>query len=124
MCCFTNRVDHVGNTRIFARGLDDGYQYLVYAMEYAAQTELAMILPIPTPPTGEALIRVLYSGICGTDLELERGYYPYDGILGHEFVGVVESLWGDANPAQTAKWVNQRYSLGSEYNLFNLFQVW
>jgi 2-desacetyl-2-hydroxyethyl bacteriochlorophyllide A dehydrogenase len=41
---------------------------------------------------GEALIRVRLSGICGTDLELVRGYYPYTGVLGHEFVGeVVES---------------------------------
>jgi len=41
---------------------------------------------------GEALIRVRLSGICGTDLELTRGYYPYTGVLGHEFVGeVVES---------------------------------
>ena len=28
-------------------------------------------------------------GICGTDLELVRGYYPFTGIPGHEFVGEV-----------------------------------
>jgi 2-desacetyl-2-hydroxyethyl bacteriochlorophyllide A dehydrogenase len=40
----------------------------------------------------EALVRVRVSGICGTDLELARGYYPFTGIIGHEFVGdVVES---------------------------------
>jgi threonine dehydrogenase-like Zn-dependent dehydrogenase len=33
---------------------------------------------------------VLRAGVCNTDLELLRGYYPYTGILGHEFVGVVE----------------------------------
>lgn len=38
---------------------------------------------------GEALVRVTLSGICGTDLELVRGYYPYAGVLGHEFVGEV-----------------------------------
>lgn len=38
---------------------------------------------------GEALVRVTLSGICGTDLELVRGYYPYTGVLGHEFVGEV-----------------------------------
>ncbi|MBM4424387.1 MAG: alcohol dehydrogenase [Chloroflexi bacterium] len=48
-------------------------------------------LPIPTPPKGEALIRVLKAGVCATDNALARGYYPYTGILGHEFVGVVES---------------------------------
>ena len=31
------------------------------------------------------------AGVCNTDLELVRGYYPYTGIPGHEFVGVVES---------------------------------
>jgi threonine dehydrogenase-like Zn-dependent dehydrogenase len=48
-------------------------------------------LPLPAPPPGEALVRVLKAGICNTDLELTRGYYPYTGILGHEFVGLVES---------------------------------
>lgn len=46
---------------------------------------------IPDPPPGEALIRVLQAGICNTDIELTRGYYPFTGIPGHEFVGVVES---------------------------------
>jgi threonine dehydrogenase-like Zn-dependent dehydrogenase len=44
---------------------------------------------VPTPPPGEALIKVLLSGICATDLELKRGYYPFTGIPGHEFVGEV-----------------------------------
>lgn len=52
--------------------------------------ELKSNLPIPEPPPGEALVKVLRAGICNTDLELLRGYYPYKGILGHEFVGLVE----------------------------------
>src|SRR5437016_6786742 len=47
-------------------------------------------VPIPAPPSGEALVRVLRAGICNTDIELARGYYPFTGVLGHEFVGVVE----------------------------------
>ena len=47
-------------------------------------------VPVPEPLDGEALIRVLRAGICNTDVELTRGYYPYRGILGHEFVGTVE----------------------------------
>jgi threonine dehydrogenase-like Zn-dependent dehydrogenase len=47
-------------------------------------------LPVPEPPPGEALVKVRVAGICNTDLELVRGYYPYRGILGHEFVGTVE----------------------------------
>jgi threonine dehydrogenase-like Zn-dependent dehydrogenase len=38
----------------------------------------------------EALIRVLLSGICNTDLEIARGYAGFKGTIGHEFVGVVE----------------------------------
>jgi len=38
----------------------------------------------------EALVRVLLSGICNTDLEIARGYAGFKGTLGHEFVGVVE----------------------------------
>ena len=54
------------------------------------QLQLRNDIPNPQPPPGEALVRVLRAGICNTDLELLRGYYPYTGILGHEFVGVVE----------------------------------
>ena len=54
------------------------------------QLQLRTDIPIPKPPAGEALVRVLCAGICNTDLELIKGYYPYTGIIGHEFVGVVE----------------------------------
>jgi threonine dehydrogenase-like Zn-dependent dehydrogenase len=37
----------------------------------------------------EALVRVLVSGICNTDLEIARGYAGFTGTIGHEFVGVV-----------------------------------
>ena len=40
--------------------------------------------------SGEAVVRVLKSGICNTDLEIVRGYAGFSGTIGHEFVGVVE----------------------------------
>jgi len=43
----------------------------------------------PAPSRGFALIRMLYGGICNTDIELLRGYYGFRGIPGHEFVGEV-----------------------------------
>ena len=43
----------------------------------------------PKPAEREALVRVRTAGICRTDLELTLGYMGYEGILGHEFVGVV-----------------------------------
>ncbi len=38
----------------------------------------------------EALVRVVLSGICNTDLEIARGYAGFKGTVGHEFVGFVE----------------------------------
>ena len=46
--------------------------------------------PTPNPGTGEALVRVTQAGICSTDLEIVRGYMGFKGVLGHEFVGMVE----------------------------------
>jgi threonine dehydrogenase-like Zn-dependent dehydrogenase len=54
------------------------------------QLELRTDIPLPEVSSEEALVRVCKAGICNTDLELTRGYYPYSGVLGHEFVGVVE----------------------------------
>lgn len=46
--------------------------------------------PRPEPDDSEALVHVLKAGICNTDLELIKGYMGFKGVLGHEFVGVVE----------------------------------
>ncbi len=48
-------------------------------------------IPQPKKPN-EALIKIRRAGICSTDLELVKGYYPYRGVLGHEFVGEVVAL--------------------------------
>ena len=45
--------------------------------------------PKPSIPDGESLIRVRMAGICGTDLELTRGYMTFRGVPGHEFVGEI-----------------------------------
>jgi threonine dehydrogenase-like Zn-dependent dehydrogenase len=45
---------------------------------------------IPVPQADEALLRIRRAGICNTDLELMAGYKSFSGILGHEFVAVVE----------------------------------
>lgn len=46
-------------------------------------------LPKPRAAAGHARIRLLCGGICNTDLELQRGYYGYRGVPGHEFAGEV-----------------------------------
>lgn len=58
--------------------------------------------PVPTP--GDALIRPTRMGICATDLELCKGYMGFTGVLGHEFVGVVESV----ADRKDNKWVGKR----------------
>jgi threonine dehydrogenase-like Zn-dependent dehydrogenase len=54
-----------------------------------------------TRRTNEALIKIRKAGICSTDLELVKGYYPYTGVIGHEFVGEVIE-------ADDASWIGQR----------------
>jgi threonine dehydrogenase-like Zn-dependent dehydrogenase len=43
----------------------------------------------PAVSPGVARIRMLQAGVCATDLEMVRGYYPFAGVPGHEFVGEV-----------------------------------
>ncbi len=47
------------------------------------------------------MVRVTLSGICNTDLEITRGYMGFHGVLGHEFVGLVEQ-------APDSVWIGQR----------------
>jgi alcohol dehydrogenase len=46
-------------------------------------------VPEPALASGEALVVLRLAGICGTDLEITRGYKGHTGTLGHEFVGEV-----------------------------------
>jgi 2-desacetyl-2-hydroxyethyl bacteriochlorophyllide A dehydrogenase len=45
----------------------------------------------PTPERDAVEIKVKLAGVCGTDLELLRGYYEFAGVPGHEFIGEVVS---------------------------------
>jgi len=61
--------------------------------------------PQPEPGPDEALIRVSLAGICSTDLEVVKGYGGgFSGVLGHEFVGVVERT----GSADTNGWIGRR----------------
>ena len=57
----------------------------------------------PIPQKGEALIRVTLAGICNTDYEITKGYMGYVGVLGHEFVGIVEDVNSDDK-----SWIGKR----------------
>ncbi len=49
MCCFSRPVEHVSQTKIFARTAGKDRQFIVYSMTIEAKEDLAMILPIPVP---------------------------------------------------------------------------
>ena len=51
--------------------------------------------PKPSPKKGEALIKIKLAGLCNTDREITKGYMGFKGILGHEFVGIVEEINAD-----------------------------
>ncbi len=46
--------------------------------------------PTTAPVDGEAIVRVIQAGICDTDLQLVQGYMGFQGVPGHEFVGIVQ----------------------------------
>lgn len=55
--------------------------------------------PMPEPKPGEALLKVLCGGICGSDLGTYRGtfaYASYPRIPGHEFSAEIVDINGDA----------------------------
>ena len=67
--------------------------------------------PKPIPQKGEALIKVVLAGICNTDYEITKGYMGYNGILGHEFIGVVEEI-NDEDKSLLGKRVTAEISYG------------
>ena len=62
--------------------------YYVKALFFNGDT-LVLDSDYKKPDTSECIVRVDLAGICGTDLEILRGYMSYNGVLGHEFVGTV-----------------------------------
>lgn len=78
------------------------------ALYFKQQLELRDVDPV-APKADEALIRVRVAGICNTDQELVKGYMGFEGVLGHEFVGVVEE---SAQPGWVGKRVCGEINLG------------
>src|SRR5215218_139961 len=60
-------------------------------------------VPVEAPGPGDALVRVAYAGICGSDRELLEGGRPaefvrYPVVPGHEWSGVVSEVGVGADP--------------------------
>lgn len=60
--------------------------------------------PEPEPRAGEVLIRTRLAGVGANDLAVVRGDNPFEGVLGHRFVGVVDALGAGVD----AKWKGAR----------------
>ena len=75
------------------------------ALRYENQKLAVSDVPEPRVD-GEAVVRVTLSGICNTDLEIARGYAGFEGTIGHEFVGVIESV-SEARASARASRQNQ-----------------
>jgi len=82
MCCFTGPVEHVSDTSLFARAAPGGRQTLVYEMTYAAESELAMVLPLPVPPGSpeEALRFISFEGCADFFAGLRRGFRDQEEV--------------------------------------------
>lgn len=87
------------------------------ALVCGKQVRLDDARPEPTVGQGEALLAVHLAGVCRTDLEVTRGYSGFRGVMGHEFVGLVESgpaaligrrVVGEINcPCRQCSWCRQ-----------------
>ncbi len=69
------------------------------------------MVPKPEPGFGEAVVKVTLTTICGTDIHILTGGYPVAPglIVGHEFVGIIDSL----GPGVTGFQVGDRVAVGA-----------
>ena len=63
---------------------------IMRAVLFDGKLQFVTDYPVPEVPKGWARIHIQWAGICRTDMELIKGYLGFRGILGHEFIGVVE----------------------------------
>lgn len=72
-------------------------------------------VPRPVPGRDEVVIRVLRTGICGTDLHMFHGHYAADRlpiIPGHEFCGRVADIGADVRHLVTGQMVVADINIG------------
>jgi L-iditol 2-dehydrogenase len=73
-------------------------------------------LPIAGP--GQAVVEIIATGICGTDVHLAHDEYPYEPpvILGHEILGVVSSVGTESDSA----WVGAKVAVETYFSACEL----
>lgn len=91
-------------------------------VQVSAPGEIAVVeaeRPVPAP--GEALVRIRYAGICGSDLQTFTGNQPfasYPRVPGHEWSGEVVEVNGDAGDLREGMLVtgNPYFNCGTCYS--------
>src|SRR5665647_1657533 len=81
----------------------------------AVDTIVSMDVLVPEIPTGWALVKVAYNGICGTDLAILHGKHPRAKaplVMGHEMSGWVERAGATGPAAGTLVTVEPLISCG------------
>lgn len=84
--------------------------------------EIAVVeAEVPTPGPGEALVRIRYAGICGSDLQTFTGNQPfasYPRVPGHEWSGEVVEINGTAEGLRVGQLVtgNPYFNCGTCYS--------
>jgi len=78
MCIFSGKAE-VSKTKIFARAGKDGLQYLAYAMTVKAESELAMILPLPVAKDTKKIDFINLEKYEDFFVELGKGWPPTRG---------------------------------------------
>ncbi len=93
MCCFSQSVQRVANTRIFSRRIDESRQAIAYQMEFAADSDLAMILPLPVVVgSGEEAVKFINL----------KGYDTFFTDLDSAFPNIEAKSLGRSNYAPAA----------------------
>lgn len=74
------------------------------ALQYSAKDKKLSYVTVPIPKIekdDDVIIKVAYSGICGTDLHIIQGEFPCNQAvpfsLGHEFSGTVVEVGSKVN---------------------------
>ena len=73
------------------------------ALVYDNELKLDKNYPNPIAKDNEVLIKTTMVGICNTDYEITQGYMGYKGVIGHEFVGVVENVGANVDKSLIGK---------------------
>lgn len=71
-------------------------------------------VPVPTAHPGEALVAVIATGICGTDVHLAHDEYDHERpvILGHEVLGRVSAVGSE----EDVSWVGKTVALETYFS--------